>query len=154
MYCVLCGSRRLTDSSLPYVCVRYLCVCVLCGSRRLTDSSLPYVCVRYLCVCTVCCVVAGGSLMTRHTSVSAADVNECVQTPAPCRYDCENSDGSYRCLCPTGFVLDLDGSSCKDLDECATGQHVCQHECINTQGSYRCSCPDGYRQLGDQCMGQ
>ena len=81
VYCVLCGSRRLTDSSLPYVCVRYLCVCtvccvvadgsltvhyrtscplplcvycVLCGSRRLTDSSLPHVCVRYLCVCTVC----------------------------------------------------------------------------------------------------
>lgn len=83
-----------------------------------------------------------------------SDVNECEQIPSPCKFACQNTDGSFICSCPIGFVLNPDGVSCRDLDECATGRHVCQHECVNTQGSYKCSCPKGYNQVGDQCTGK
>lgn len=81
-------------------------------------------------------------------------MNECEQVPSPCKFACQNTDGSFVCSCPIGFVLNPDGVSCRDLDECATGRHVCQHECVNTQGSYKCSCPKGYNQVGDQCTGK
>ena len=138
---MLCGSRRLTDSSLPYVCVRYLCVCtvccvvadgsltvhyrtscplplcvycVWCGSRRLTDSSLPHVCVRYLCVCTVCCVVADGSLTAHYITARLCPLPLCVYcvlcgsrrlTDSSLPYVCVR----YLCVCTVCGVV-ADGS--------------------------------------------
>ena len=64
-----------------------------------------------------------------------------------------NTEGSFICSCPKGYVLNPDGVSCRDLDECATGQHHCEHECINTPGSYKCACPNGYSQVNDKCIG-
>uniref|UniRef100_A0A915PUW8 Hemicentin-1 n=1 Tax=Setaria digitata TaxID=48799 RepID=A0A915PUW8_9BILA len=33
------------------------------------------------------------------------DINECV-FDLPCTYECENVEGSYKCLCPEGYTLD------------------------------------------------
>ena len=41
------------------------------------------------------------------------DVNECDLTPAPCKFSCENTEGSFKCFCPTGYVLAPDGITCK-----------------------------------------
>lgn len=79
-------------------------------------------------------------------------MNECENTPSPCQHICRNTDGSFICSCPAGYVLNPDGLTCRDLDECAIGQHVCQHTCVNTLGSYSCSCPKGYTQIGDDCQ--
>ena len=81
------------------------------------------------------------------------DVNECEQTPAPCKFACTNTEGSFLCSCPKGYTLAADGVTCRDLDECATGQHNCEHECVNTLGSYKCSCPKGYTESRDKCIG-
>lgn len=81
------------------------------------------------------------------------DVNECELTPPPCKFTCQNTEGSFICSCPKGYVLNPDGVSCRDLDECATGQHICEHECLNTAGSYKCICPKGYSQVNDKCIG-
>ena len=81
------------------------------------------------------------------------DVNECELTPPPCKFTCQNTEGSFICSCPKGYVLNPDGVSCRDLDECATGQHNCEHECLNTPGSYKCICPKGYSQVNDKCIG-
>lgn len=81
------------------------------------------------------------------------DINECELTPRPCKYNCQNTEGSFICSCPAGFILNPDGVSCRDLDECATGNHLCQQNCINTQGSYTCGCQEGYTQDGDACHG-
>lgn len=42
----------------------------------------------------------------------ASDVDECTALPTSCRGGCENTDGSYRCLCPEGYNLSENGYSC------------------------------------------
>jgi fibrillin 1 len=41
------------------------------------------------------------------------DLNECNQAPKPCNFICKNTEGSYQCSCPKGYILQEDGRSCK-----------------------------------------
>lgn len=42
-----------------------------------------------------------------------SDINECELNPLLCRGGtCENTDGSFRCSCPHGHEVSLDGISC------------------------------------------
>ena len=41
------------------------------------------------------------------------DVDECRDQIDECDQDCENIVGSYLCSCCSGFILDLNGKSCK-----------------------------------------
>lgn len=82
------------------------------------------------------------------------DINECHLNTSHCQYNCQNTEGSYICSCPAGFILNPDGYTCRDMDECATGQNICQQTCINTEGSYKCACEKGYNQIGDRCQGR
>ena len=63
---------------------------------------------------------------------------------------CENTDGSFICLCKTGYARE--GKSCADINECDTGTHSCgKHQvCANTDGSYECACMAGYK--GADCV--
>lgn len=45
------------------------------------------------------------------------DINECLQLPRPCAYQCHNLQGSYRCLCPPGHTLLRDGKACTPLEQ-------------------------------------
>lgn len=45
--------------------------------------------------------------------VKCVDVDECMKTPDVCDHSCVNSDGSYKCSCNQGYVLDPDGHRCK-----------------------------------------
>uniref|UniRef100_A0A8B9Z316 Fibulin 7 n=1 Tax=Buteo japonicus TaxID=224669 RepID=A0A8B9Z316_9AVES len=76
------------------------------------------------------------------------DVDECQlfqSSPQTrlCLHDCLNLPGSYRCLCPPGYLLHADRNACEDVNECARKQHNCtQGElCINTFGGHRCVRP-------------
>lgn len=91
-------------------------------------------------------------LLNKNKCFNISDINECERSP--CQYNCHNTDGSFTCSCPTGFLLNADGLTCRDLDECATGQNLCQQNCVNTEGSYTCSCEEGYTQVGDKCEGK
>lgn len=41
------------------------------------------------------------------------DLNECILIPNICEGgECINTDGSFRCECPMGYVLDPTGTKC------------------------------------------
>ena len=60
-----------------------------------------------------------------------SDVNECDSNP--CEQQCENSPGSYRCLCNNGYTFNKDTGTCE-------GKAVNSENC---PGSYRCPCNKG-----------
>uniref|UniRef100_A0A2K5CWV0 Hemicentin 2 n=1 Tax=Aotus nancymaae TaxID=37293 RepID=A0A2K5CWV0_AOTNA len=55
-------------------------------------------------------------------SLPCLDVNECLQLPKACAYQCRNLQGSHRCLCPPGQTLLRDGKTCTSLER--NGQNV------------------------------
>ncbi|XP_026509605.1 fibulin-7-like [Terrapene carolina triunguis] len=77
------------------------------------------------------------------------DVDECQLSQASwqsrlCVHDCVNLPGSYRCVCPRGYLLPADQNMCTDVDECADNQHNCSRGelCVNVFGGYRCVRPE------------
>ncbi|TFK01273.1 type 1 phosphatidylinositol 4,5-bisphosphate 4-phosphatase [Platysternon megacephalum] len=80
------------------------------------------------------------------------DLDECNQSPKPCNFICKNTEGSYQCSCPRGYILQEDGKTCKDLDECSTKQHNCQFLCVNIIGGFNCKCPPGFTQHHSSCI--
>ena len=58
---------------------------------------------------------------------------------------CINTDGSYRCECPSGFKLDHNGKKCVDDNECLSNPRICGNgTCSNIIGGFECSCTEGY----------
>ena len=43
------------------------------------------------------------------------DINECVENPSVCSHQCRNVKGSYKCVCPRGYVLLEDGRTCSGV---------------------------------------
>ncbi|KAM5259263.1 hemicentin-2 isoform 1-T1 [Hipposideros larvatus] len=79
-----------------------------------------------------------------------ADLDEC-RVRSLCQHACQNTEGSYRCLCPTGYRLLPSGKNCQDINECEEDGIECGpgQMCFNTRGSYQCvdtPCPATYRQ--------
>ncbi|KAH8293750.1 hypothetical protein KR054_003876 [Drosophila jambulina] len=87
------------------------------------------------------------------------DIDECEVIPPMdphyCQHKCENTIGSYRCHCDSGYhLLDdlhscaMDG--CADLDNPQLNRTRCAHECEDLpEGNYRCKCPEGYKLAED-----
>lgn len=71
------------------------------------------------------------------------DLNECNQAPKPCNFICKNTEGSYQCSCPKGYILQDDGRSCKGKVEvpslltCLRAQG-CQTDPLYTQEELPC----------------
>ncbi|KAM7158532.1 fibrillin-1 [Molossus nigricans] len=73
---------------------------------------------------------------------SAVDMDECKE-PDVCKHgQCVNTDGSYRCECPFGYVLE--GNECVDTDECSVGNPCGNGTCKNVIGGFECTCEDGF----------
>ncbi|XP_029438200.1 signal peptide, CUB and EGF-like domain-containing protein 2 isoform X2 [Rhinatrema bivittatum] len=73
------------------------------------------------------------------------NVDECSRGTDDCHPDaiCQNTPGSYKCMCRPGYQGD--GKHCEDIDECGNEYNGgCVHECFNIPGNYRCTCYDGF----------
>ncbi|KAG9347705.1 hypothetical protein JZ751_003718 [Albula glossodonta] len=83
------------------------------------------------------------------------DVDECTDSPDVCvgQGVCENTLGSYRCVCELGYRGN--GTHCEDENECASGRHGCDTHarCGNIIGSYFCQCYQGFNGDGFSCFG-
>ncbi|XP_037653920.1 hemicentin-2 [Choloepus didactylus] len=78
------------------------------------------------------------------------DLDEC-RVRNLCQHACQNTEGSYQCLCPAGYRLLPSGKNCQDINECEEEEIECGpgQMCFNTRGSYQCvdtPCPATYRQ--------
>ena len=51
-------------------------------------------------------------MYTPTLSFDIPDINECATAKGGCDHDCVNMDGSYRCVCHTGYTLSSDGKTC------------------------------------------
>ena len=97
------------------------------------------------------------------------DIIECNASVAVCdeNADCNDTDGSFECVCRRGFSGDgftCDGNDCCtctlhifnvtiDMDECALGTDNCNttiSECFNTNGGFDCICRMGFNMTTDQ----
>ena len=75
------------------------------------------------------------------------DVDECTDPNICFQFSsCNNTFGSYECLCDEGFLMNNDGTVCNDIDECTVTPNICGGlgTCENTIGSYDCICDTGY----------
>ncbi|KAM9370790.1 LOW QUALITY PROTEIN: hemicentin-2 [Phaethornis superciliosus] len=84
------------------------------------------------------------------------DVDECTEGSRACRYNqlCQNTLGTYRCVCPPGYHSLGAGWPCLDINECLQFPPPCAFKCRNLRGSYECLCPPGRTLLpGGQCSG-
>ena len=78
------------------------------------------------------------------------DIDECSAGTSSCTDDaeCQNTEGGYECVCPSGYTGDgkTDGSGCSDIDECYEQSHNCgpQSICVNNDGGFSCKCRPGF----------
>ncbi|CAB0028968.1 unnamed protein product [Trichogramma brassicae] len=72
------------------------------------------------------------------------DIDEClVPEYNRCSHLCVNLPGTYRCECPEGLSLDLDGHSCRTYDPCRNSS--CEQKCFaKDETGFECGCHEGY----------
>ncbi|XP_008853628.1 CD97 antigen isoform X1 [Nannospalax galili] len=88
------------------------------------------------------------------------DINECLLPMAAIcgKYaTCENTEGSYYCMCNPGYELksgakkftNQSENTCQDVNECTSGQNPCHKSthCINKLGGYSCICRPGWKPI-------
>ncbi|KAM8925827.1 adhesion G protein-coupled receptor E2-like [Lycaon pictus] len=86
------------------------------------------------------------------------DINECGPPPlVSCGRlaDCQNTEGSYYCMCSLGYELasgattfmNESENTCRDVNECTSGQNPCHNSthCLKNIGGYECHCHLGWK---------
>ncbi|KAI6647640.1 hypothetical protein LOD99_8714 [Oopsacas minuta] len=80
----------------------------------------------------------------QHSSGECVDEDEC-EVVTECEHACENTKGSYNCICEEGYKLAKNGYDCDDVNECQEWNGGCQFGCRNTIGSFECYCELGHQ---------
>ncbi|KAJ8038277.1 Mucin-4 [Holothuria leucospilota] len=133
-----CDDNALCENTLS----SFSCLCIAGyegDGENCTNAEGSYTC--------TCDLGWQGNGTTCENINECDDFNNCHE-----RASCEDTPGSYICLCEDGFLQDT-MFSCKDIDECQLGDNDCDEsaDCFNTQGSFICRCKDGYSGDGRNC---
>ncbi|KAK1339359.1 hypothetical protein QTO34_020042 [Cnephaeus nilssonii] len=103
----------------------------VCGAWRCENNPGSYRCVL-------------GCQPGFHTAPSGdcIDIDECANDTACGSHGfCDNTEGSFRCLCDQGFETSSSGWDCVDVNECELMLAVCGAAlCENVEGSFLCLC--------------
>lgn len=60
------------------------------------------------------------SFCVQYKIICFTDVDECMENHRICLFGrCDNTLGSYRCICDRGFTVSSDSTFCTDMNECA-----------------------------------
>ena len=51
-------------------------------------------------------------VVTLHVCCNVSDIDECAVQNGGCQKDCLNTDGSYACSCPFGYLIQANGKDC------------------------------------------
>lgn len=70
----------------------------------------------------------------RYLVLLLLDLNECNESPKPCNFICKNTEGSFQCSCPKGYILQEDGRSCKGKNQYKNLLQKLFHRQIPIQG--------------------
>lgn len=87
---------------------------------------------------------------------SFSDIDECEEKVGVCEHGtCNNFQGSFQCVCHSGYSLTPSRSSCVDIDECTRHPNICNNgTCTNLMGSYKCHCHAGFKlSPNNDCIG-
>ncbi|VDI38553.1 Hypothetical predicted protein [Mytilus galloprovincialis] len=145
----------------------YECSCTTNGTKLDSDEQSCTACAEgewgQNCVENCSCVIANtnscnstdGSCYCKtgwKGDNCESDVNECLINATICQANsmCENTNGSYVCVCNDGYFNSAD--VCKDIDECGISYlNNCSKNasCFDTDGSFYCVCDVGYSGQGD-----
>ena len=85
-----------------------------CCVHRYTVLTRLFVCLS-ICfsVCLfVCLPVCLFVCLSVSPNICFLDINECLEQSGLCQYTCQNTAGSFQCLCPRGTRLDTDNFTC------------------------------------------
>ncbi|XP_053132852.1 latent-transforming growth factor beta-binding protein 2 isoform X3 [Hemicordylus capensis] len=76
------------------------------------------------------------------------DIDECAnETLCGSHGFCDNTDGSFRCLCDRGYETSPLGHDCVDVNECELMVAVCGTAlCENVDGAFLCLCPSDHEE--------
>eukprot|EP00933_Yihiella_yeosuensis_P067926 TRINITY_DN7308_c0_g1_i1.p1 TRINITY_DN7308_c0_g1~~TRINITY_DN7308_c0_g1_i1.p1 ORF type:complete len:1115 (+),score=210.69 TRINITY_DN7308_c0_g1_i1:163-3507(+) len=166
-----CTTNKCASVSAGSICTNtigsYNCDCAAGWNKTRNDSDVCSninECTGNMsnhCNGNATCIDIEGSFMCKCRPGYVGDgVNRCVDEdectrPKPCPMSplaasrCNNTVGSFTCLCKTGFAQVAPNQKCENINECnATNpRHTCNSTsgvCQDTIGSFQCSCNAGY----------
>ncbi|XP_008824428.1 adhesion G protein-coupled receptor L4 isoform X2 [Nannospalax galili] len=136
---------------------------LLVGFSTLLNCSFTQNCTKTPCLPNAKCEIRNGveacycNLGFSGNGVTICeDDNECGNLTQSCgeNANCTNTEGSYYCMCASGFrsssdqdrFITNDGTICIDIDECRESAVCGDHAvCENVNGGYNCFCKEGYQ---------
>ncbi|CAC5394799.1 unnamed protein product [Mytilus coruscus] len=160
----------------------YKCSCNKNGTKLDSDEQSCTACAEgewgQNCVKSCTCVIANTNSCNKTDGSCncktgwegdncESDVNECSnKTICQANSKCENTNGSYVCVCNDGYFnsrdvckvvfvkLGWNGTTCsEDVDECKITSYICNttsnSECNNLNGTHECNCVTGYQKIAD-----
>ncbi|CAL1588153.1 unnamed protein product [Knipowitschia caucasica] len=120
----------------------------ICGPHAQCQNTAP----DYLCLCEngYADLSSGKKKFYKEDNVSCSDIDECDEKDI-CGNNatCQNSVGSFSCVCEEGFVQSLSGhKQCEDI--CVINNTICGNgTCHHKAGGHYCACHSGFSNYGN-----